>query len=388
MHTELFPVEVYEVNRLEQLLELQETWERLLEQTAGAGFFQTLQWLQTYWRHFGAGQELRVLIVEKGGSAAGILPLVVSREQTRLGKVRVLTYPLHDWGSFYGPIGPDPEGTLRAGLRHVRNCRRDWDLLELRWVGWDQADCDRTQRAMHWAGFQASRSIWNCTYWVELRGTWEEYVHSRPGKWRNNLRRWQRKLSQSGTVRYCRYRPRGELFGEADPRWDLYEMCEAVARRSWQGSSTTGTTLTHDSVRQFLRETHEIAARLGAVDMNLLLIDDQPVAFAYNYHWRGYVYGLRIGYDASRSRDGAGSLLYGEIVRDSFERNDHTYDLGVGSLSSKRYILTRTVPLYRYCHYPIFSAKAQLLRCKRWASKQLFPGSVDKSSPARNEAVH
>ncbi len=380
-------MEVLEINRVEQLRDFREIWQRLWERTAAANFFQSLGWLQTYWRHFGAGQKLRVLIVKENDSVCGILPLVVSREQTRLGKVRVLTYPLHDWGSFYGPIGPDPEGTLRAGLQHIRNTQRDWDLLELRWTGWNPADCQSTYRAMRSAGFQARRSIWDRTYFVELQGTWDEYFQSHSSKWRNNFRRWERRLHQRGTVRYCRYRPRGETFGDADPRWDLYEMCEEVARRSWQGSSTTGTTLTHESVRPFLRDVHAVAARVGAVDMNLLLLDDRPVAFAYNYHCRGYVYGLRIGYDAAASRDGVGNLLYAQIIRDSFERNDHTYDLGVGSLSSKRYILTRTVPIYRYCHYPLLSPRAQLIRCKRWASEQLFPAAIEPALPATNKAA-
>ena len=41
-------------------------------------------------------------------------PLVVRREDKRFAKLRVLTYPLHDWGTFYGPIGPDPGRALAA----------------------------------------------------------------------------------------------------------------------------------------------------------------------------------------------------------------------------------------------------------------------------------
>ena len=63
---------------------------------------------------FGAGQTLRVIVVLDDDRAAGIVPLVVRSERSKLGAFRVLTFPLHDWGSFYGPIGPDPGGTLRS----------------------------------------------------------------------------------------------------------------------------------------------------------------------------------------------------------------------------------------------------------------------------------
>ena len=37
------------------------------------------------------------------------------------------------------------------------------------------------------------------------------------------------------------------------------------------------------------------------IDLNLLLIDERPVAFNYAYHFRGYVFGLRTGYDPVRA---------------------------------------------------------------------------------------
>ena len=118
--------------------------------------------------------------------------------------------------------------------------------------------------------------MWDRTAVVDLAGTWDEYLASRPAKWRNNFRRQERKVCEQGHVGYLRYRPLGEAKGDGDPRWDLYDACEGLARRSWQGTSTTGTTLSHESIRPYLRETHAAAARVGALDLNLLLIGGPP----------------------------------------------------------------------------------------------------------------
>ena len=83
-------------------------------------------------------------------------------------------------------------------------------------------------------------------------------------------------------------------------------MCEHVALASWQGNSTTGNTITHDRMRHFLRDAHAVAARLGMVDMNLLLADGRPAAFSYNYNFRGRLTCLRIGYDSSLRSAGYG----------------------------------------------------------------------------------
>jgi hypothetical protein len=357
---------VCEINDIDELWCYRPVWRSLLQHTAWASFFLSFEWLEIYWRHFCEGQKLRVLVVSSGGRPVGILPLVVLTERTKVGEMRVLTYPLHNWGSFYGPIGPAPLLTLTAGLEYIRGRSRDWDLVELRWAGYACSDQQQTGPAMRAAGFQSYRTVWDRVGVVDLAGTWEAYVASHSSKWRNNLQRWERKLRDCGEVLHLRYRPRGEEFGEGDPRWDLYDACEEVARNSWQGDSTTGTTLSHESVRPFLRDVHAGAARLGAVDLNLLLVDRRPFAFAYNYQWNGSVYGLRAGYNQELCRAGAGNILILRMIRDSFLRRDRFFDMGAGYLATKRPFITRTIPLLRYGHYPVSVPRTQVLRVKRW----------------------
>jgi hypothetical protein len=161
----------------------------------------------------------------------------------------------------------------------------------------------------------------------------------------------------------------------------LYDACVAIASRSWQAvdNPTPGTTLSHESISAFLREMHAVAARAGGVDMNLLLLDDRPIAFAYNYHYRGYLYALRIGYDLEAGKDGAGNLLYVNVIRDGFERGDHTYDLGPGSLEAKQYLRTSVLDVSRYSYYRPAAIRAQLVRLKRALAHcaALQPDAVD-----------
>jgi CelD/BcsL family acetyltransferase involved in cellulose biosynthesis len=357
---------IKEINRIDELAEYRSAWQSLLSETVGATFFQSLDWLESYWTHFGERRKLRVLIVSGQHGPIGIVPLAVSREATKVGSIRVLTYPLHDWGSFYGPIGPDPANTLKAALAHVSRCRPDWDMMELRWGHPEDADAGRTERAMREAGLQAYKTVWNRTAMIDIEGTWDEYLAGRSKKWQRNIRHWGRKLAEQGQVTHVRYRPKGKAFGEDDPRWDLYDSCEDISRKSWQGSSVTGTTLSHESVRPFLRDVHARAAKRGALDMNLLYVDGKPAAFAYNYHFEGSIYGLRAGYDARLSKAGLGNVLYARTIEDSFQRGDHTYDLGVGSLDVKKRFLNCIVPIFRYSHFRVASPVAQLLRTKRW----------------------
>ena len=362
---------VEEVNDLEELGSYRLLWNSLLPQTRGATFFHSLDWLEAYWRHFGQRQRLRVLIVSAGGKPVGILPLVVQREQTRIGPMRVLTYPLHDWGTFYGPIGPNATATLLGGLRHLRSSRRDWDLLDLRWVDNDGCDHGRTQHAMRMAGFRPHEQVWGQSTVIDMSGTWEQYWMTRRKKWRHNVSRCLRRLSEEGEVTHVRYRPEGAAAGDGDPRWDLYHACEKLACQSWQATSSDGTTLCHNSIRPFLRDVHATAARTGSLDLNMLLLDGRPISFVYNYHYRGQMYGLRMGYDPAMARLGPGSVLQRLVLEDSFRRGDRLYDLGVGSMDCKRHWQSSVASSYRYAHYPLTAPRTQLLRMKRWVQDRL-----------------
>lgn len=365
--------QVLEVNDIDELASYRLAWESLLAQSPHSNYFQTLDWLLAYWRHNASGARLRVLVVQVYGKTIGFLPLVERDEATRVGTVCSLTYPLHDWGSFYGPIGPNITATLLAGLGHIRRTPRNWDVLDLRWIDEAVADRGRTHYALEAKGFHSTESVYRQAAIVDLAAmnSWEDYWASRTTKWRTNVRRNEKRLAELGRVEHVRYRPLGAACGDGDPRWDLYNQCEHLAAQSWQGSSTTGTTLSHAAIREQLRDQHQTAARAGGVDLNLLYVDHRPVAFNYCYHYRGQVYGLRMGFDRTDLTEGAGTVLLYRMLQDSFARGDRVFDLGADYLDCKRNWLTRTANIGRQLHYPPGISRMQLVRAKRWGTQWL-----------------
>ena len=351
-----------EINQIDQLSELRDDWNRLHRVTPNASFFQTLDWLTVYWKHFGQGQRLRVLVDRSEGEVSGIVPLVVRRERKRIGTLRILTYPLDYWGSFYSPLGRNPRATLVAGLLHLKHSRRDWDLLDLRWLGGTAHDCQSTAEALAAAGHRPEKRLLDQTSVIELPATWEAYLASRTSKWRNNWKRWERRTAELGKVSLLRYRPAGGIDG--DPRWDLFDTCVRIAESSWQGESRDGTTLSHASINAFLRDTHQAAAACGFLDLNLMYIDHKPVAFGYNYWCQKRIFGMRVGYDPVVRAAGAGNLLYALMIEDACRRGDEAFDLGPGSLEAKRHLWTAVLPIYRLTCYRRFSLSQQLMRLK------------------------
>lgn len=371
--------DVVEINDIDELEAYRLCWFSLLNETPHASFFQSLDWLQTYWNHFGIQQHLRTLVVFGGGQPIGILPLTVRQERTRAGSIAVLTYPLHDWGTFYGPISPNPAATLLAGVRHVMSTERDWDVFDPRWVNAHECDRGRTENAMLAVGARPRRQDWQTTSIIDFGNCWETHLRSRDAKFLANVRRIERHALDAGDLSFERYRPDGLVRDDADPRWDLFSQCVDLASRGWQGPSKTGTTLSDASIHAFLSDAHVAATRRGAVDVCLLRLDGQPIAYAYNYQHDGTIHGLRIGFHPSFASLDPGTLLLTHLIRDSIARGDKSLDLGVDRAEFKERWATRRVTTSRYTHYASNSPKAQLLRAKHWWNARAARPSLQQS---------
>ena len=369
---------VAEIRSLDELASIEQTWLSLLEQTSGADIFLTPTWLETQLKHFGDEVELRFLVVSHDDQPSGILPLVIVPYRSNLGTFRVLTYPLDWWGTFFGPIGPNPEDTLRVGLDWIKRQPRDWDFLELRFVNdfgaADQPDVsDTTFELMQQSGFGpvVKEPLFHCARIDLSNTTWEDYLATRRKSWKTNIRRTENKTRKLGEVQHIRYRPGGTQAGEDDPRWDWYEECYRLSQLSWQGKSDNTKTFAHPNVDPFLRDVHQQAVCEGRVDMNLLLVDGKAVAYHYGYHWEGYFSSLRLGFDPEFAKQGVGTVLTSRMIKDSFERGDHTFDFLPDCLKAKLPWQTSIDVGYRYTHFPSSLGRSGLLRLKRWLDREV-----------------
>ncbi len=356
--------EVIEINEIEDLRGYEVFWNRLFRRTPNATFFQTLPWLETYWKFFGHGKKLRVLLLQVGCEIKGILPLVEQNERTKAGTLRTLNFPLDGWGPFYSPIGSEPTATWYAAMQYLQAIPRTWDMIDIRFVD-PSVDRGRAFHAMRCQGMTPIAIPWNTSYGIALPDDFDDYLATRSSKFRATVRRTLRKGEQHG-VTFHRYRPAPSVHAIEPSAIDLYDECVLLAKRTWQACSTTGTTISHPEAADYFRACFVKAAEMGMIDLVSLRQEDRMIAFGYNFHHQGNILGTRIGYERDSKQISPGTMMMGHQIRDSIERGDKLIDLGPEHYDIKSRWTNREMPSQRICHYAPLSLAANVLRMGHW----------------------
>ncbi len=365
-------LQVTEINELHELDSLRATWRRLLLQTANYSFLHTLEWLETSWSHYPLPQKLRVMLVERDGEPLGIVPLCVRTEPRKMGTFRILTYPLNDWGTFYSPVGPEPQAAFRAAIEHVAATSRDWDFIDLRWVDQAAPEFMSVGESLRACGYDFLVRPRMEVRLVRMTEGWDAYVQTRSRNWRQKMRRDVESLGKkSGEVRLVRYRPVAGEGSEAQHD-EIYDLCASIAENSWQSEAESQSTLSSPRVRDLLRRLHREAGALGMLDTNILTVGGRPVAFNYNYLAENRTYGLRSGFDQTAGLENCGKILIYKMLEDAFQRGDAEYSFGPGRQPHKDRFATEMRYAYTFRHYARYALRPQLLHLRERVASRLW----------------
>ncbi|MDA0590977.1 MAG: GNAT family N-acetyltransferase [Planctomycetota bacterium] len=343
---------VTELSSIDDLARIRMTWRRLWEQSLDASFFQSWDWLRSYLRIFGEGQKLRALVISDGATPVGIVPLLQQSVRTRLGVAGVLRYPAFAPGSTCGPIGVQTGQALARAIRHALR-GRDCKAMELGRVDESGVDGGRTRTAMTDCRLNVQETERLEQPVVLLDESWDWCLAERNVDFRAQLESAERDLSQYGPISFFRWRPEGDLTGQTNRRWDLFEIFEQIR------AANDEPTRQREAEMALLKDVHPAAVDAGAVEICLLSIAGRTIACSYGYHRRGTVDQLYVA--SVPQMDSAFPVLLARMIRDSFTRQDrrmlfqrptdHVLDWCNGTVS--------TVMLG---HFDRLSPQAQLLR--------------------------
>jgi len=306
------------------------TWEELHSRAAIASVFGSFDWQYLWWRSYGKGQPLKLLVATLDGVTVGLLALYVHT-------VPMLRYPVRQL-RFVGTGGdtyPDDLGPVLAPGHEPAVARALADAV-VRLEGWDvllltdlNPACPftaaietvaRGARLMPRAG-RAERIAF-----ATLPATWDAWLQSLHRDRRYRIKNIRKKLNAAHPARFFVWKDAATLSEGIKrliflhhKRWKSINMPHGFNSPEYVGfhSAVMAALLARDRLRLYCLE-----------------VGGQVVAMYYFYRFRDTVYLMQSGFDPDFSDVKPGQVLLGYIVEDAigeghkvldFLKGDHRY---------------------------------------------------------------
>jgi CelD/BcsL family acetyltransferase involved in cellulose biosynthesis len=282
---------------------------------AAGHVFATPEWLRTWWRHYGAGRTPLVGLARSRGNLRAIVPLYA---WWRHG-VAVLRFAGHGPSDRLGPIAAAPaeEDAVSAALRAVPLPR--FVLL-----------AEHVATGDGFGRLSGTRRLYREPSPV-LRfehDTWDAFLAARPANFRQQVRRYPRRLAEHGRLSFRLAADRDRLERDLDTLLALH-------RARWDGAQTP---FLADAA--FHREFARLAFDRGWLRLWLLEIDGKPVAALYGFRFAGAESGYQAGRDPGFAGGQVGFVLLAHAVRAALEDGMREFRFGRGGSAYKERFAT------------------------------------------------
>lgn len=316
-------MEVEELNNFHQFHDMRNTWNSLLQRSRDNDIFSTWEWLSSWWRHFGQGRKLRILVIRDEGKIIAIAPLMCARYSFflfgNLTKLELIGSPQSDYNNLV-LIEKESE-CLTLFLNHLISEYTDWDYLELRDLAENATAVDLLQNTPKnmLSGLQLEkRAITMCPY-ISLPNSTEMFLKRLKGDMRRSLRRRMRRLNEKHQVKV---KTQTDFNSTEEAMYAFFELHQ----KRWRTKGETGV-FAQKTLRDFHVDVAESFAKRGWLNLYFLTADDEPIATIYTFNYRQKSYEYLTGFDPEYSRYSVANLLRMHVVEDCIQKGSNEYDL-------------------------------------------------------------
>ena len=268
--------------------------------------------------HVRQGDRCFLITLSRGGAIAGFVPLVL-REVPAFGmRVRILS-PLSDEYNTHSDLLLRDAGTdlVRALLGAIRGLRPRWDLFRMARLLDDGVLADVLGQAVTGEGLAAGSRNGLPAYILDLPASFDAYLAARSAKFRNHLRRIERKIDAAGATVH-----------EATTGGDLdaaFEALLSVERSSWKQAHGSAITAVQRQMG-FYRALCEGAAAAGRLHLHWLTVGGIPVAYNLGYLQAGSYHYLKTSYGAEWRTLSPSTYLRARLIAAMIDRRIARFD--------------------------------------------------------------
>jgi CelD/BcsL family acetyltransferase involved in cellulose biosynthesis len=309
------------VDDLSGFKELGKVWNTLLQRSLDNDVFSTWEWLWNWWRHFGAGRSLRVLVAEEDDEIIGVAPFMLSKYSFghvgSLSRIEFISFPHGDYNNLI-LLDKSPIECVKLFLEGLLDFS-DWNLLDLRDIRDNSVTADCLRKICSEKDFKLRLLDGTFCPYVNLPSSFDAFMAGLSCNLRRNLRKRLRKLQAKYKVEFKSQRDFSSLDRAMEAFFKLHQ--ERWKAKGMQGAFAS------EEFKGFHLDVAKAFDEKGWLDLRFLTVDDVPVASAYTFDYNFKKYGYLTGFDPEFAKYGVGNMLKTHLVEECIRKRFREYDL-------------------------------------------------------------
>jgi CelD/BcsL family acetyltransferase involved in cellulose biosynthesis len=326
------------ISNTEEFLRLEGAWNRVLLQSEANGVFLTWAWISNWWKTYGIGKELRVIVVSDDvGEIVGIAPFYL-RARKIMKRIPVREICLLGTGE---DVSPDYlDFVIRQG-REVDAVRAifdrlaaadDWDAVNLTDMHEDSKVAGLILKIAPELGLIARRKACCTCPYILLPDSWEKFLAELSKNTRYNVKRRIRNLERDFTVKFYLWQDQATVPA-------AMERLAILHTNRWadRGTSRSWVSPEYDSFHQSVARDF---AGLGWLHLSCLELNGEIAGMYYDYLYNNRIFYYQAGFDPAYKKYSPGLVLRAYVIRKAIEDGVREVDLLKGAYDFK-YIWTK-----------------------------------------------
>lgn len=319
----ILDIEIKIITNVRALLSIEDIWHDL-EENSKMYPFNTFEWVINWWKYFGYGKKLWVLLIMDDYRPIGIAPFMITFGEMGLPirRIKFIGSNNSDYLDFIVRYGCE-DVFYQSLIKYLELRINQFTVLDLEHI---PEDCNIYPYIIG-SNLYYDYDVQDVCPYIELPDTWDEYLASLDGKFRRNIKYEIKRFFKQCDANFLCVSDENDIDNSMDRLIELHQ-------KRWRKRHMPGAFYSK-RLRSFHKDVAYDMLERGILSLFELKDKDKIVSSLLSYHIGGRRYYYISGYDLDYSRLSVGSVTLGLSIKRSIEVGDEIYDFLRGDESYK-----------------------------------------------------
>lgn len=314
------------VSDLNVFSSMETEWNDILSLSQLNNPFLTFEWLNAWWKGYGAGHQLFLLRLKYENKLIGWAPLMQYKTKLTGVPVQAIGFVGNHWMGMDFIFLPEYR---EMGVKHLTHYLVDLKKpVILSYFNEGSQNQERLLTELQHSGIQYALTQKASPY-IRQEGEWEDYLKTRTHRFRREYKK--KKEAAQAQGKFILQRVRG-AFDIGDV---LNEIME-VSKDSWQGKQQVAIVSSEDG-RGFYQELMSAWTRKNYIEVSLLKLNNETIAYIVGFMINKHFYVFDTGFKEKHKDLSAGMLIHNMLLEEMHQECFDIFDFGYVADYKKRW---------------------------------------------------